>query len=206
MIVPRPSFHEGGVSRLAVPEAHVLDAARTGDPQALAALVRVCLPAVLGWCTRLGGPGVGADDAAQDVMIVLMKRLSAVPDRDHLRPWLYGVTRRVLADHRKRAWLRRWLPGIFVDPPDRSPDPELRCELSERARRVQDAIDAMPPAEREVFVICDVEGSTDEEAAWLLGVPVGTAKSRLRRARARFAASAAALDVPTRPRAVSEAP
>lgn len=93
-----------------------------------------------------------------------------------------------------------------MDAPDRSPDPELRCELSERARRVQDAIDAMPPAEREVFVLCDVEGSTDEEAAWVLGVPVGTAKSRLRRARAHFAASAAALDVPTRPRTASEAP
>lgn len=208
MIVPRPSVHGGGVSRPIPPTPHLLAAACDGDRAALEVLVRAWLPAVLAWCTRLGGPRVVPDDAAQDVMLVMMARLSAVSHPDDLRPWLYGVTRRVLADHRKRAWLRRWLPGVFLDVADLGADPALRCELSELARAVQDAVDAMPLPQREVFVLCDVEQHTDEEAAALVGVPTGTVKSRLRLARARFRALTAGLQstTPHRAHAISEAP
>lgn len=208
MIVPGRSVHLHGVSRPSAPDDRLLAAARGGDATALDELVRACLPTVLAWCTRLGGPRVAPDDAAQDVMLVLLSRLSTVPDPDHLRPWLYGVTRRVLADHRKRAWFRRWLPGVFVDVADRAPDPALRCELSELARAVQVAIDAMPLAQRELFVLCDVEQYTDTEAARMVGVPVGTVKSRLRLARARFRAATEGLERPPsrRARAHSEAP
>jgi RNA polymerase sigma-70 factor (ECF subfamily) len=51
---------------------------------------------------------------------------------------------------------------------------------------VREALARLPEAQREVLVLCEMEGRTDEEAAALLGIPSGTAKSRLRLARARF--------------------
>ena len=52
---------------------------------------------VLGWCTRLGGPTVNAEDAAQDVLIVLLRRGESVQQDAALGSWLFGVTRRVRA-------------------------------------------------------------------------------------------------------------
>lgn len=175
--------------------AHLLHLARLGDPVAIDRLVRACLPTVLGWCTRLGGPSVADEDAAQDVMLVLVRRLDAAPDA--LLPWLYGVTRRVLADHRRRAFVRRWLPGVIVELIDGAPRPDERVMRDEAAAELQRVIDGMPWAQREVFVLADVEGHTDVEVAALVGAPLGTVKSRLRLARARLQAALRAPPVPT---------
>lgn len=183
----------------------LLAAAQAGDTVALNELVRAVAPSVVAWCTRLGGPGVVAEDAAQDVLVVLFTRLSSVPGAAGLRPWLWGVTRRVLSDHRKRAWVRRWVPGIFLDRPDPAAGPDHRHGLSEQARLVERLLDEMPVAQREVFVLCDIEGETDTAAADLLGLPLGTVKSRLRLARARFKAPAP-LAASRHPRNAVEAP
>jgi RNA polymerase sigma factor (sigma-70 family) len=169
------------------PSPHLLVEARRGAPAAADRLVRAWLPKVLGWCTRLGGPAVVEEDAAQDVMIVLLRRLDDAPDA--LGPWLYGVTRRVLSDHRRRAFVRRWLPGVVADLIDRGPRPDERLIRSEATREVQRILDTMPWVQREAFVLADIEGHTDVEVAALVGAPVGTVKSRLRLARARFAAA-----------------
>lgn len=169
----------------------LLLAAQAGDPVALDALVRGCAPAVLRWCRRLGGPRVDADDAAQDVLVILFRQIGRVEGAGALGPWVFGVTRRVLADHRRRAWVARWLPGGLRERADAT-TPHRRAVLGEAALAVQAALEAMPVAQREAFVLCVVEEHTDEEAAELLGVPVGTLKSRLRLARARMSAHARA--------------
>jgi RNA polymerase sigma-70 factor (ECF subfamily) len=167
------------------PTAELLVAARTGDSAALEHLLATWLPVVLTWCKRLGGPRVDPQDAAQEILLVVVDRLDSVWSPDAFRPWLYGVTRRILDRHRRRAWVRRWVGS----PDERIPDPidpRLGAEQSETARRVQRAVHALTDEHREVLVLCDVEGYTDEEVAELLRVPVGTVKSRLRRARASF--------------------
>lgn len=189
--------------RRPAPSPEVFAAARAGDPLAFDQLVRSQAASVLAWCTRLGGPGVQPEDAAQDVLLVLFTRFGSVPGPDDLGPWLWGVTRRVLADHRKRAWIRRWVPGVFLEPADSAAGPDHRCSLSEGSRMVQRILDELPIAQRDVFVLCDIEERTDLEAATLLGVPVGTVKSRLRLARARWDAavlSAASLESNARTR------
>lgn len=189
------------------PSAALLAAAQAGDRGAQDELLGAWAGAVLGWCRRLGGPRVNAEDAAQDVLLALLTRLGTLREPDDVGPWLWGATRRVLADHRKRAWLRRWVPGVFAEATDPSPAPDHRVGLSRLALRVQTALDAMPAAQREVFVLCDVEQHTDLEAAALVGLPLGTVKSRLRLARARFAAATADLTPFEAPRAAAaEAP
>jgi RNA polymerase sigma-70 factor (ECF subfamily) len=94
----------------------------------------------------------------------------------------------VVIDHRRRAWLRRWVPGLVPDVP--APGAESRAERDNLAAAVREALEDMPAELREVIVLCELEERNGAEVAELLGVPLGTVKSRLRRARERFEAEA----------------
>jgi RNA polymerase sigma-70 factor (ECF subfamily) len=169
-----------------------LQAMRRGDAGAWLEVVDRWLPVVLGWCTRLGGPGVVPEDAAQDVLVVAWRRVGALRELEGMGPWLYAITRRTLAAHRRRAWVRRWLPfaGESVSP---SPGPARLVEVNETSLTVQRLLEKIPEPEREVLVLSLLEERADSEVAAMLGIPKGTVKSRLRRARQRFLAEADAV-------------
>ena len=152
----------------------------------LQARLDAAVPTVIGWCRRLGGPKVDADDAAQDVLLTAWKRLDSLRAAEAFDAWLYGITRRVLAAHRRRAWVRRWTPGATPDAIDPGRSPREEAELSEISREVQRILEQLPPEQREVLVLSDVEERSDSEVAALLHIPTGTVKSRLRLARGRF--------------------
>jgi RNA polymerase sigma-70 factor, ECF subfamily len=159
---------------------------RQAQQEAPGALDRLCdvwLPVVLGWTTRLGGPRIDPEDAAHDVFLVVFRRIGDVERVEAFKSWLFGITRRVIAAHRRRAWLRRWLPGAVPDVASGAADPGRRAEQTQTADRVWNAILALPDHHREVLVLCDLEERADSEVAELLRVPKGTVKSRLRRAR-----------------------
>ena len=152
-------------------------------PGALSRLCDQWLPVVLGWTTRLAGPRIDAEDAAHDVFVVVFRRLHELHRPEAFGAWLYGITRRVVSAHRRRAWLRRWMPGGVPDVPSTQPDPSRIAEQASVADRVWAGLDALPMHHREVLVLCDLEERADSEVAEMLGVPKGTVKSRLRRAR-----------------------
>lgn len=161
---------------------------RAGDRQAREALARWLLTRVLPWAGRLGGAGVDRDEVAQDVLLVALRRLGGLRNEENLEVWVFGITRRVLAAHRRRSWVRRWLGAAPPDRPDPAPGPETSLASRELARKVQGVLDLLPVAQREVLVLCEAEGRSHTEAARMLGVPEGTVKSRLRLGRARFSA------------------
>jgi RNA polymerase sigma-70 factor (ECF subfamily) len=147
------------------------------------------LPEVLRWCARLGGQHVVPEDAAHDVMIVVLRKAHTV-DPERLRSWVFGVTRRTLAWHRRKSFWRRFVgESVQVATPGRSP--ESLAGASESTRAVHAVLDRLGADLREVLVLCDLEDRTDRDVAEILDIPVGTAKSRLRRARAEFARLAA---------------
>lgn len=152
-------------------------------PGALDRLCDVWLPVVLNWTMRLAGPRIDAEDAAHEVFIVVFRRLAELERPEAFPAWLYGITRRVVAAHRRRAWFRRWLPGAVPEQISPQPDPARRAEQGDVADRVWAALDELPIHHREVIVLCDLEERADSEVAEMLGVPRGTVKSRLRRAR-----------------------
>ncbi len=141
------------------------------------------IPVVLGWCKRLGGPRVVAEDAAADVLEIALRKQETIRNPDALQSWLFGVTRRVLAAHRRRGWVTRWIPGMSVERADHRPDALAEVQATELARAVRAAIDSLPVHHREVVVLCDLEERSDTEVAGILGIPKNTVKSRLRRAR-----------------------
>ncbi|MEZ4240648.1 MAG: sigma-70 family RNA polymerase sigma factor [Myxococcota bacterium] len=162
------------------------DLVRLAIADAPGALDRLCdewLPVVLGWTARLAGPRVDPEDAAHDVFLVVFRRLPELQQPEAFGAWLYGITRRVISAHRRRAWFRRWLPGGVPEIPAVDGDPARHVEQGDVAARVWKALDALAIHHREVLVLCDLEERADSEVAEMLGVPKGTVKSRLRRAR-----------------------
>jgi RNA polymerase sigma-70 factor (ECF subfamily) len=174
------------------PSATFLDAVRRDDDAARIALVRAWGPVVLRWCARLGGPGIDPEDTAHDVILHVLSNVGQLRAPEAFPTWLFQITRREVQRHRRRAWFRHWLPGAPADAVDPGVDP-ARADL---VRKVQAALDALPAELREVLVLCDLEERPDPEAALLLAIPVGTVKSRLRRARAAFEAEARRRRIP----------
>lgn len=73
---------------------------------------------------------------------------------------------------------------LAMTPVDPAPGPEQRALTAETARQLQAALSALSPEHRLSVVLCDVQGFSYEQAAEILGVELGTVKSRLSRARA----------------------
>jgi len=136
------------------------------------------------------------EDAAQDVLVVAWRKAESFEGED-VRPWLFAITRRVLAAHRRRAWMRRWFP-FGKEPASASASPLRESESNQTTRTVWRILHSLPAADREVLVLMLLEERADSEVAVMMGVPKNTVKSRLSRARKRFLqeASAAGCNVP----------
>ena len=173
-------------------DIELLNAFVVGLPGSRDPLIARWLPVVLQWCARLGGPSVNSEDAAQDAFIVVLTRLESLRDLHRFRSWLFGITRRVVQAHRRRAWVRRWVPGLVIDGATDEGGPRHQAEQGRVGLRVQALLERLPTAQREVLVLVDVEDRSASEAAELLDVPVGTVKSRLRLGRDRLRGLASA--------------
>ena len=146
---------------------------------------------VMDWVLRLGGPHLNHEDVAQDVFETAVRRLHTFrPERGSLQGWLYGVTRNVVSNARRRARLRRFF-GLHQIPEPIAPDPDATELAHRRWRRhqVQLALDSLSDKHREALVLVDLEERTAVDAAALIGVSVGTIYSRLHHARKRFRAA-----------------
>jgi RNA polymerase sigma-70 factor (ECF subfamily) len=178
----------------ALPERELVASCRTGDGEAFARLVRLHEAMVVNLASRLLGDVEEARDVTQEVFLRVYERLAAFEGRSSLKTWIYRIAVN-LCHNRRRFWHRRGrdrehplderllqapvLPGS--GPASASPyDETLRLE---RARRVQAALLELRFEQRSVLVLREIEGLTCEEVAVALGVPEGTVKSRLSRAR-----------------------
>jgi RNA polymerase sigma-70 factor (ECF subfamily) len=124
-----------------------------------------------------------ADDLVQETLI---RALGALPQLDpggNLRAWLFTILQNVLRGEWRR---RRRSPVRLEVPVENAPEPVKSGGQLETASLAElaGAIRKLPPRFREVLMLCGVEGFDYEEAANILGVPVGTIRSRLSRARA----------------------
>ena len=141
---------------------------------------------------RLGLTADESDDAAQQVFLVIAKRIDdIVPARE--RSFVFGTAMRIAAEVR-RARVRAPVPiGDASDAArDSAPDAEELVD-ERRARAMLDRVlDAMEIDLRAVFVLYELEELTMAEIAELLDIPPGTVASRLRRARQVFRERAAA--------------
>ncbi len=154
-----------------------------GRPDAFVEVVRRHETAVHGFLARRAGPEA-ADLLGEVWLRAFAGRGGYDPAHRDARPWLYGIARNVLRAHWRAYYAgddQAAAPETACDPWDAVVD---RLDAAARAGTLVGALRALPPAEREVLLLVAWEQLTPAQAAAVLGVPQGTARSRLHRARA----------------------
>ncbi len=140
---------------------------------------------------RLGVRPAQLDDAAQEVFWAAARRLRDIrPGREHA--FLYGVAIRVAANEFRRQSSGVPLAALPDLPavPDERPSVETLLAQHQARALLDQALDRMPIDLRAVFVLHELEGLEVKQIAEIEAIPVGTASSRLRRAREEFSAIA----------------
>jgi len=134
---------------------------------------------------RMGLSKEDADDAAQEVFLVALRRLPNIALGSE-RPFLIGTAYRVVGTHRRSFARREVATASFVPPSERNHSPE---DLTQRRRDLEaldTALECMPDELRVVFALFELEEVPEPEIARALEIPRGTVASRLRRARKFF--------------------
>ena len=131
---------------------------------------------------RFGVSSPDAEDLAQEVFVVVHRRLADFDTSRPIKPWLFGITHNVFRDH-LRTTRRRPESG---DPWEDSGGTDPGIRAVEAAQIVHRALRQLPEDRRAVFIGCDLAQLTLREVAEALAIPENTAWSRLRVARREF--------------------
>jgi RNA polymerase sigma factor (sigma-70 family) len=149
------------------------------DEAAFVAIVQRHGPMILGLCRRLVVNPADADDAFQATFLVLVRRAGSIRKPQLLGNWLYGVAHRVAVRARMQAARRRERESSEVEMIAANPVQEG----SEWSPVLHEELNRLPEKYRAPMVLCYLQGKSNQEAADVLGWPVGTVKGRLTRAR-----------------------
>jgi RNA polymerase sigma factor (sigma-70 family) len=161
-------------------------ASATGDQHAFSELYERHARTIYNYLFRRLADWSEAEDLTAVVFLEAFRRRREVVVVDgKLVPWLYGIATNVLSNRRRAIWRHRDLVAQLADQPARSaPDASARAEAAEQMRSVLERVATLPRRQQDVVALCLWSGLSYEEAAAALGVPVGTVRSRLARARA----------------------
>ena len=163
-------------------EARLLAGARTGDLDAFVQLIGLHDRALRALAYRLLEDPGQMDDALQEAYLKAFRSLGDFEGRSAFGSWLHRIVYNVCMDQlRQRSNGGRHLSLAETDGmPDRMPDPG---EVAAQRVDLATALASLPPKMRATILLVDAEGMDYQTAAQLLGVPVGTVRSRLSQAR-----------------------
>jgi RNA polymerase sigma-70 factor (ECF subfamily) len=172
-----------------------------GDRQAFAALLERYRTELHGFLARFLGSSAAADDVFQETFLQVHLAASTFDSTRHFKPWLFTIAANKARDWHRRQKRRR---AVSLDAPlGGDPDgtrlvdimeskaevPGNLLESAETRNRVKDVVDSMPALYREVLQLNYFQKMSYQQIAEVLGVPLGTVKSRLHAAVATFAES-----------------
>ncbi|MER5728280.1 sigma-70 family RNA polymerase sigma factor [Streptomyces sp. NPDC002138] len=197
------------------PGATLVTAAQRGDVEALTALVYGSYPHVQRFARTLCATPQDAEDAAQEALIILYRKIGMLRASGALASWMFRIVRNECL-RRTRALLPRGTaapgsggprrydgPGRYESPDEyeasgaaRSAEEDVLLRLE--AERVGAAVAALPADQRQVLVMRDIQGLPGRTVADRLGLSTAAMKSRLHRARS--AVREALSEEPIRPR------
>jgi len=171
-----------------VPDSALLEKARRGCAESFSTLYRNHSGRVYRFALEMCGNTPAAEEVTQEVFLALLREMDRFdPTRGNLLAYLLGTARNLTY-----RWLRREQPFLPLELDDDvlpSSQPLAASPLAELTRRealegLHRAIASLPPAYREVVVLCDLEELDYAQAAQTIGCAIGTVRSRLHRARA----------------------
>jgi len=161
-------------------ENALLTRLQAGDEQAFELLYGRHQPRIYRYALRMCGNPVVADDVVQEVFLALIRGARGYDAAvGSLGSYLYGMARNLLF----RQLGAQQTVELDDDLPAAEADPLEGLAQAQQIERVRRALDVLPPHYREAVVLCDMEEMNYTDVAELLGVAVGTIRSRLHRAR-----------------------
>jgi RNA polymerase sigma-70 factor (ECF subfamily) len=170
-------------------DAELWSRSRSGDPDAFGLLFERHAAAIYNFCFRRIGDWAVAEDLLSIVFLEAWRRRDKELPGDKVLPWLFGIATNVVRNRRRSE--RRYGGALRRMP---KPQPERnfaeRCDErvddEQQMRGVLALLAQLRRHEQDVFVLCGWMGLSYEDAALALGVPLGTVRSRLSRARRRL--------------------
>jgi RNA polymerase sigma-70 factor, ECF subfamily len=169
----------------------LVEAARTGDDRAFAALVDSTYVSTYTLALRITGDVEDARDVTQEAYLRAYRSLESFRGDAQFTTWMYRITANCASTtlRRRRRYRHDPLPeGADVVDLRHDVDPELRADAADLRGRLLDALDRLPPKLRAVVVLRDVYELSHEAIATELGISSTAAKVRLHRARHRLRA------------------
>jgi RNA polymerase sigma-70 factor (ECF subfamily) len=161
--------------------ADLVRRAQAGDQAAFAGLYRAHVGRVYALCLRLEAEVTRAEELTQDVFVRAWERLATFRGESAFGTWLHRLAVNVVLGDRRAAWRRerRVLTtddAALLDHASAAPSAGAGLDLEQ-------AIAALPPGARAVFVLHEIEGYRHDEIAAMTGIAEGTSKTQLFRAR-----------------------
>ncbi|MEU9393141.1 RNA polymerase sigma factor [Streptomyces sp. NPDC048324] len=167
---------------------------RNGDPDAFADLFDACARAVYNHAFRLTADWSAAEDVMSATFMEAWRRRASVDaEGGSLRPWLLGIATNVARSQYRSN--RRYRNAANAAAAAHAAEEQVEDHAEETVGRLDDrrrinatlaALSLLKRPEREVLTLCLCEGMEYAEAARALGIPVGTVRSRLSRARGKL--------------------
>ncbi|MFD4532326.1 RNA polymerase sigma factor SigM [Kitasatospora sp. NPDC058397] len=162
-----------------------------GDPDAFGLLVNRHRDRLWAVALRTLGDREEAADALQDALVSAFRAAPGFQGRSAVTTWLHRIVVNACLDRARRSATRRTTPldedprrlDTLVGAAEPADSPVVRAEVQ---RELAAALAELPAEQRAALVLVDMQGYPVAEAAELLGVPVGTVKSRCARGRARL--------------------
>lgn len=197
-----PDRSSAAIARPTADEADrlLVDRAVKGDVGAFDALVTGYADRVFGVAYRILGDRAEAEDLAQEVFVALFHSLATFRGESRLSTWIYRITKNRCLNRLKFLKRRRFGVNADVDDPalrERLVDPATEARGAQHSDRllegkdtaafVQRFLDDLPEEQRTLIVLRDLEDLSYDEITEITGLPLGTVKSRLHRARAALA-------------------
>ena len=174
-------------------ERAIIERCKAGDTTAFDELVHRFEKRVFNCALRITGDYNDASDVAQEAFIRAFHSIQTFRGDAKFATWIYRIVTNVYLDERKRSKAHRTTSlddAIELDEnsvtrqiQDTSPTPDEVVQSKERLRVLQRAINALPDYQRIIVTLYHTQHRSYEEIAGILGLPIGTVKSRLNRAR-----------------------
>jgi RNA polymerase sigma-70 factor (ECF subfamily) len=163
------------------PEAHatlIVAIAQHRDRGAFAALFAHFAPRVKTWLQRSGSDAAQAEEMAQEVMLAVWHKAAQYdPARASAGAWIFSIARNFRTDTLRRSRLA--LPQLDPsDEPTPIPLADAVIAAGERVQRLRAALDGLPSEQLTLLKLTFFQGRSHNEIAALLGLPLGTVKSR----------------------------
>lgn len=174
-------------------ETAVIERCKRGDLSAFDDLVRMYEKQVYNFAYRMTGNYDDANDISSEAFMKVYQAIGSFRGESNFSTWLFRIVTNLYLDHRKRSKAYMNVPldeyieleesSVARQIEDPSPGPSDLLESGERSEIVMKAIGELPEYQRMMVLLFHTMGQTYEEIAESLGLPIGTVKSRLNRAR-----------------------